>query len=48
VTSIRAELAAMKIKDFWEDREVHSVNCNDLDERRKEMLDEFFVRAALR
>lgn len=37
----------MNEKDFWR-IVVRSVNFNFLDEQRKEKLDEFFVRAALR
>jgi hypothetical protein len=47
IASIRADLATMNEKDFWR-IVVRSVNFNFLDEQRKEKLDEFFVRAALR
>jgi hypothetical protein len=47
IASIRIDLAAMNEKDFWTIAG-RGVNCDFLDEQRKEKLDEFFVRAALR
>ena len=47
MASIRAELAAVNEKEFWEVTD-RGVNFDYLDEQRKEKLDEFFARVALR
>jgi hypothetical protein len=47
MASIRANLVDMNKKNFWRIAG-RSVNFNFLDGQRKEKLDEFFVRAALR
>jgi hypothetical protein len=47
LASIRRELAAVNEKEFWEVTD-RGVNFDYLDDTRKEKLDEFFARVALR
>jgi hypothetical protein len=47
MASIRAELVSLNERDFWEVTD-RGVNFDYLDEQRKEKLDEFFARVALR
>jgi hypothetical protein len=47
MASIRAELVAVNEKEFWEVTD-RGVNFDFLDPSRKEKLDEFFARVALR
>ena len=47
MASIRNELVAVNEKEFWEVTD-RGVNFDYLDEQRKEKLDEFFARVALR
>ena len=45
--SIRTEILPIRAKEFWEVTD-RGVNFDYLDEARKEKLDEFFARVALR